>query len=150
MRKSGLTALVVLATALGISIARAETNPPTAAPDAPAGLDKEFLEQQKAESKAFWEAQKKENEAFRSKQMLAVKDFMAKQHSEAIAHIQASNLPDEKKAEVIKRLEERWAKAKERHTARMTEGKGRHEGRMAERKAAHEAKQKDSDAAGKP
>ena len=114
----------------------------------------------RAESKAFWEAQKKENEAFRSKQMLAVKDFMAKQHSEAIAHIQASNLPDEKKAEVIKRLEERWAKAKERHASRMAEGKGGHEGRMAERKAGHEgrmaerkasreAKQKDSDSAEK-
>jgi len=150
MKQSSLVAVVVLVSALGLGIAHAGI---TDSSNAPSGPDKAFWEQQKAENKAHVEAQKAENEAFRAtlkdkkdeekesliqahraKQMQENKNFRAQQHAESMAHIQASDMPADKKAETIKALQDKWAAAEAKHAEK-----------AANRKASHEAKKKCAD-----
>lgn len=143
--KRASIAIVVMASMLGCGIVSAEHDKAAKDNDGPF---KAFREQQRSEKKAHFEARKAENEAFRAtikdkkpeerealvkahrdKQVQQNKDFIAKQHAQAIANIQASSLTDEEKTQKINKLQEQWAA-----------NQARHEQKMQERKAAHEAR----------
>ena len=166
MNKITLAAVVALIATLGITVARAEDKPATpVAPNTPTAPKerpfKAFFEQQKAETKAYFEAQKKDHEAFkatlkdktpeerkplieayRTTQQAKTKAFMTKQHDEAIAKINGSDLPAEKKAEMITHLQERWTEQQKKHAERAAEHKTKMETKHAEHKAAKDGEKK--------
>jgi len=70
----------------------------------------------------------------RTQQETENKAFDAEQHAKAIAHVQSSNKTDAQKAEIIKNLQERWAKEDAKRAERKDEWQGEHNGKGGKNK----------------
>jgi hypothetical protein len=97
------------------------------------GPFKEIRTQIEAKIKAFFEEKKKEHQAFREsikdktpaeqkplidefrgKMLADAKAFIAQQREDFTAKVQSGNFPEEKKAEFLKKMQERWSKVDDR------------------------------------
>jgi len=163
MNKSNIVAIALLITSIGLGKVFAADTPaaPTAPtpPSKPAAPGKDadgFWKEQKAAWDTHHKQQMEENKAFMAtltgktaeekkslcqqhfaQQETENKAFETEMHTKAIAHVEASTMTAEKKAEVIKNLQARWAQQDAKRAEMKAKMKGKCQGKGGPGKGGH-------------